>query len=1057
MSLREELQQTLGSAYRLERELGGGGMSRVFLAEETSLGRKVVVKVLPPEVAAGVNADRFKREIQLAARLQHPHIVPVLSAGEMQGVPYYTMPFVEGQSIRARLAQSGAISIGEVIGILRDVAKALGYAHERGIVHRDIKPDNVLLSGGSATVTDFGIAKAIAASRSGDETHGATLTSLGSSIGTPAYMAPEQAAADPSTNHRADIYAFGCMAFELLAGRPPFVAKTPQRLLAAHMSDAPEHIKLLRPDTPDALADLVMRCLAKDADARPQAAHELVQVLDNVTSGGGHAAMPAVLLGGTSMMWKALAAYAVAFVFVAVLAKAAIVAIGLPDWVYPGALIVMALGLPVILFTAYVHRTTKRIVTQTPTYTPGGSPSMPQGTMQTIAMRASPHVSWRRTWMGGVFAVGAFVALIGAYMALRALGIGPFGSLLAAGTLNQNEKLLVADFNAQASDSAIAPVVTDAFRAALSQSRSVKVFQTNDIRDVLRRMQRPATTKVDFSVAREIATREGLKAVVDGEIQRLGNKYSVSVRLVSPQTGEMLATFRETAGSEDDLLPAIDKLARELRARIGESLKSVQATLPLERVTTPSLEALKKYVQGSRLLGYNSDWERGSAALHEAIRLDTGFAMAYRRLAAEYGNRQMYDKQMEMVQKAFDHSDRLSDAERYVVLGTYYNRGPKQDIAKSTAAYEALLEIQPDFTTALNNVAINYRWQRDWAKAEKYLARSLATGSAPIVSHNQYIWTLWNQGKRPEAWAALARLDSLYPDVDQRYERRIELLSAEGKYDSTAAVVRAAMKQFPNDVNARSSAAAVMAALSRVRGQVKEAARWDAERLSYDAGRITEAKLLIPLDEATSRTTLFDDRAGTAARVDRLLAANPLEKLPVPTRPYRELAFAYGLSARAADVRQLLASFEKSRGQVVQYTDEVDRRIFQGLAAFADRQYDEAIKQFQAADEGDCLGCAPMLLGYTYDAAGKADSAIASYETYIQVPSTFRLFGDQYYLAPMHRRLGEMYEAKGDITNAVKHYRDFVELWKNADPELQPRVAEVRRKIARLADVERRP
>src|SRR5688572_1451626 len=255
MPLREELEQALGSAYTLERELGGGGMSRVFLAEEKALGRKVVVKVLPPEIAAGVNVDRFKREIQMAARLQHPHIVPVLSSGEMGGVPFYTMPFVEGESARARLQRSGALPMTEIIGILRDVAKALTYAHERGIVHRDIKPDNVLLSGGSATVADFGIAKAIAAAKTENETGAVTLTQIGSSIGTPAYMAPEQAAADPSTNHRADIYSYGCMAFELLAGRPPFTAKTPQRLLAAQMADTPEPIASIRLDTPQPLAE----------------------------------------------------------------------------------------------------------------------------------------------------------------------------------------------------------------------------------------------------------------------------------------------------------------------------------------------------------------------------------------------------------------------------------------------------------------------------------------------------------------------------------------------------------------------------------------------------------------------------------------------------------------------------------------------------------------------------------------------------------------------------------------------------------------------------------
>jgi serine/threonine-protein kinase len=233
MALREQLQDALGSSYTITRELGGGGMSRVFVAREESLRRNVVVKVLPPDLLAGVNAERFDREIELAAGLQHPHIVPVLTAGNMNGVPYYTMPFVDGESLRGRLAANGTLPITEVIGVLRDVAKALAYAHERGIVHRDIKPDNVLLSGGSAVVTDFGIAKALSAART--VAPGGTLTQIGTSIGTPAYMSPEQAAADPATDHRADIYSFGCLAYEMIAGVPPFVAKSPQMLLAAQM------------------------------------------------------------------------------------------------------------------------------------------------------------------------------------------------------------------------------------------------------------------------------------------------------------------------------------------------------------------------------------------------------------------------------------------------------------------------------------------------------------------------------------------------------------------------------------------------------------------------------------------------------------------------------------------------------------------------------------------------------------------------------------------------------------------------------------------------------
>src|SRR5438477_3496985 len=191
-------------------------MSRVFVAEEGALRRQVVVKVLPPELIAGVNADRFNREIQLAAKLQQAQIVRVLSAGQVDGIPYYTMPFVEGESLRSRLARDGALPVPQVVNVLRDVARALAYAHAHGVVHRDIKPDNVLLSGGTAVVTDFGIAKAISAART--SAPGATLTQVGTSIGTPAYMAPEQAAGDANVDHRADVYALGAMAYELLVG-----------------------------------------------------------------------------------------------------------------------------------------------------------------------------------------------------------------------------------------------------------------------------------------------------------------------------------------------------------------------------------------------------------------------------------------------------------------------------------------------------------------------------------------------------------------------------------------------------------------------------------------------------------------------------------------------------------------------------------------------------------------------------------------------------------------------------------------------------------------------
>lgn len=281
----DQLKSALAETHVIERELVGGGMSRVFVARDIALGRRVVIKVLPHELAQAVSTDRFRREIMLSAALQHPNIVPVLSAGQVDGLPYFIMPFVEGESLRARLAR-GPLSVREVVGILKDLARALSYAHGRGIIHRDVKPDNALLSGGAAVVTDFGVAKAISVARHRQDTldpqlSRRSITHIGTSLGTPAYMAPEQAAADPGTDHRADIYALGVVGYEMLAGTPPFHGRTPQALLTAQLTERPAPIHARRYDVPVALADLLMKCLEKDPAARPKSAAEVLRVLEN--------------------------------------------------------------------------------------------------------------------------------------------------------------------------------------------------------------------------------------------------------------------------------------------------------------------------------------------------------------------------------------------------------------------------------------------------------------------------------------------------------------------------------------------------------------------------------------------------------------------------------------------------------------------------------------------------------------------------------------------------------------------------------------------------------
>ncbi len=278
----ERLKTELADRYAIEREVGSGGMATVYLAEDIKHHRQVAIKVLRPDLAATLGPERFLREIEVAARLQHPHILPLHDSGETHGFLYYVMPFVEGQSLRDKLAKEGELPIGEAVRIIRDVVDALTEAHANGVVHRDIKPENILLRGRHALVTDFGVAKAVS-----EATGREKLTTAGIALGTPAYMAPEQASADPHLDHRVDIYAVGAVAYEILTGRPVFMGTTPQQILTAHVTEAPQPLRRHRETVPAALESMVMRCLEKKPADRWQSAEELLPQLETLATPSG--------------------------------------------------------------------------------------------------------------------------------------------------------------------------------------------------------------------------------------------------------------------------------------------------------------------------------------------------------------------------------------------------------------------------------------------------------------------------------------------------------------------------------------------------------------------------------------------------------------------------------------------------------------------------------------------------------------------------------------------------------------------------------------------------
>ena len=1051
--LRPRLEKALAGTYTFERELGGGGMSRTYLVREKALDRRVVVKVLAPELLAGISVERFRREVLLAAQLQHPHVVPVLTAGDTDGLPWFTMPYVDGDSLRHRLAH-GPMGIGEVVGILRDVARALAYAHSHGVVHRDIKPDNVLLSAGSATVTDFGIAKAINAAR-GTEGPGfrTELTVAGTSIGTPTYMAPEQAAGDPATDHRADIYSFGAMAYELLAGHPPFHGLTPSKLLTAHMAERPRDVRTLRADCPETLAALVMQCLEKEADARPQQAGDLARVLENITSSGAAAAAPAILAGGRIRLARALALWATATALVALTAWAATDVIGLPDWVFPGAVGVMLAGLPVIVATWYAQKVAHRAFTATPSLTPGGSnASMPHGTMATMAIKASPHLSWRRAWLGGGLAVGGFGALVITFMVMRALGIGPAGSLRGKGTFKENETIVVADFQSPAGDSTLGGTAAEAIRTDLAQSRALRVLTRASMRDVLRLMQRPSERSVPFDLAREIATREGAKAVLDGSIEKLGQSYVVSARLVAALEGSDLATFRETAKGEDQLLEALGRITRQVRDKAGESLRSIRRSSELERVTTPSLPALRKYVEGSLTADERGDSDRGVALLQEAVDIDTAFAMAWRKMAVLLGNEgRERTRALDAVEQAYRHRDRLSEIERLSTEGYFFTRGPRPDPEKALAAYEQVIALDSLSTSALNNAGVIYTDRREFAKAaELYervtkLPRSFGGAFTNLARVRSYL------GDTAGVRAARDAYHARYPESGDVWEGDAYLLWATKDLQGLDTLGRrvAATARTRRQLSTATGGLADLAALrGRPAASLDWATRGTQGELKVDPSALN--RFYFAVDTARYLGVLLERPADARAVLARGMQRVPILSIPPAERPWRELGrFAADIGDPAL-ARQALDGFVRDQAQSV--PDPEGRIAFhRALVAFAGGRYDDAIAQVRVADDRKMINLrfAMILEARAFDLSDRPDSAIAAFERFVATPEPDLEF-TALYQAGSYKRLGELYEAKGDTARAIMNYERFIDLWRDAEPVLQPKLREARARLDRL-------
>ncbi len=1017
-------------------------MSRVFLAEETRLGRQVVVKVLPPDMGAAVNVERFEREIQLAARLQHPHIVPLLTAASAGDLLYYIMPFITGESLRAKLGRDGALPVPEAVKILREVVDALAYAHAHGVVHRDIKPDNVLLSTGHAVVTDFGVAKAVSVSSGGKS----SLTSLGVALGTPAYMAPEQAAADPHVDHRADIYAVGALAYEMLTGRTPFVAPTPQAMLAAHITQAPDPLTRHRPAVPPALNGLLMRCLEKHPADRWQNAAELLAQLEVVlTPSGGltpSVALPAISSGTAealkqSQPVRVIASFVGASVVTLGVVYIGVRQLGLPDWVFYGAIALLAIGLPIILVTGYFERqraearATGRI-------------------MSPAASGVHRLFTWKRAIRGGFLAFGGLAAVALIYTVMRLAGIGPVGTLVASGRLNATDQLLVADFENRTTDPTLGSSITEAFRIDLAQSPVIRILTTAQVNEGLRRMEQDPGVAVTGALAQNLAAREGAKAVVAGEISSIGRSYVLAARIISATDGSELVALRETAETDAGIVSALDRLSARVRERIGESLKSIRGGEPLEQVTTGSLEALRLYTEATQM---SNRGENGPAVplLEQALALDSGFAMAWRKLAVVLGNsRASEDRVVDATTRAYQHRDRLTELERQLTIAYYYNN-VDWDVERTDAAYRKVLALVPDHYIASNNLALSLMNQGRNAEAESLVVREAMTADHPTNVFSQLVGAQIGQGHAVEARKTMDLLVERFPSSP--LVLWIHAFGLAGLQDFAGAErAYADLALSSRDLADQGLAIWGQAGVVLTEGRLADADRLVRQSVALNEKRgLPGAALVQSLSQAWSLMRLQGDTAGGMRVMGEALRRFPLESLPRLDRPLPQVATLYAAAGRTQDARRTLARYE------AEVPEGYRRGVFEwhqarGWMALAEGHASAAVEAFSAGRFARfCPDCGDYETGIAWERAGQPDSALAAYRRAAAAGSVWKPTVDPYTLAPSLRRLGELYEERGDRAQALEYYGRFVELWRNADPVLQPQVREVKARMAKLA------
>jgi eukaryotic-like serine/threonine-protein kinase len=761
--------------------------------------------------------------------------------------------------------------------------------------------------------------------------------------------------------------------------------------------------------------------------------------------------------------------------------------LGLPQWVPPFAVVLFIIGLPIVLATAFVQEgppVARPAAPRDPTLLPdierfGGSLLDGNDTVES-GPAASGDVprqggtagggvprqggaarlfTWRRALSGGGVAFLFLGLSAGGYLGMRAAGIGPAATLLSRGDLSDEDRLVLADFGATGTDTLLAVAITDALRIDLEQSRALSLASTSFLQGAQQRMGRPQGTRLLEADALQLAWREGLKAVITGDIARVGGAFTVNARVLRASDGEPLISVREQARSEAELLDAVDRLSRRLRERIGESLRSVRASEPLAQVTTGSIEALQLYSQAARLhlTGASDDTERAVHLAEQAIAIDSGFAMAYRLLGVISSNA-VFDRgrAVDMLTRAYELGERLTERERLATTAAYHRETGDSD--RAVATYEQLLSRYPDDLSALNNVAIIYSEQGDVARAAESYARVVAADSTRRLSHRNLVYELAASGRVDEAQAALEVARRRFPDdaMLDRVQASVHMAGGDLAGARRSAEAFVAAERAPL---ARAIGIGNLAVIDALSGRPARALTHHRGMTGLlDQAGARAGALAVKSRFALARIENWGEPAGrVVAELDDYLGRHELETMPVAERPYVMLAVAFAAAGQGDRARDMRDRFHRDVVAVAGLrSDEIDLQALDGQLLVYEGSAAEGARLLRGARERmRCSRCLVPEIAWAFDEAAMPDSALAYYDLYLNTPISAGPV-DVLWRTRAMLRAAELHGAAGNVDRARFHYGRLLELWADAEPSMRPRVEAVRASLAGLM-AERRP